>query len=392
MLTKNITLRTLPVKRSDGQSAVAGAAYRAGERLTDSRLDKTNDYTGRSPDVWHKEILAPDGAPDWVFERERLWNEAEAAERRKDGRPARDVTLGLPWFMNREEHEEAARSFVRREFVDQGHVVDLCFHKYGKRVDGISEDSRATLRRWAERDVPFLEAAECEGLHEPHVKIERDGRERVVGYKIFQPHAHAYITPRAIEEDGFAAKRNRQFDRAEQTKEWRYDWPAHLNARLEAEGYDFRVSAMAEQSDENLSIRPQDMPLTSYHIELEGTPSPVREEREFNAVHNDAVRVAENTAALEEAGVIETQPERFARVRAWFQSMRQSFSEWREHLEERAHSWFQRSEEPDEPEPEPPPDVSPDPNNTIKTAEQELGYDDPFSHEPDHASGHEPER
>lgn len=389
MLTKNITLRTLPVKRSDRQSAVAGAAYRAGERLTDSRLGRTTDYSGRSCDVWHKEILAPQGAPDWAFDRERLWNEAEAAERRKDGRPARDVTLGLPWYMTKEEHEQAARSFVQREFVDQGHVVDLCFHKYGKRVTDISEEGRETLRRWAERDVPFLERSECDELHTPHVKIERDSRDRVTGYKIFQPHAHALVTPRAIEEEGFAAKRNRQFDRAEQTKEWRYEWPAHLNETLEREGYDFRVSAMAEESDEELPIRPQDMPLTSYHIEIEGGESPVREEREFNEVHNSAVRSAAHAAKLEEEGRIEPQPERFARVRAWFQSVRESFSEWKEHVREQARGWFQREDQPEEAD-SPVPEANPPPGVTgSEWASNTVGQDERYEQE--QQRGNEPD-
>lgn len=354
MQMRNITLRTLPVKRSQGQSAVAGAAYRAGERLLDSRLGKSADYTGREPDVWHKEILAPTGAPDWALNREQLWNEAEAAERRKDGRPARDVTLGLPWSMTREEHEEAARSFVQSEFVDKGHVVDLCFHKYGKRVEPISDEGRATLKRWAARDVPFLEADLCEDYHDPHVKVERNGAGDVIGYKIFQPHAHAFVTPREIGEDGFAAKRNREFDRSDQTMNWRYDWPKHLNDRLEAEGYDFRVSATAIEGDETLPLKREDIPLSSYHIELEGTPSHVRDQREYNQVHNEAVRSAASTMQAEAQGAIESQPERFERVRGWFQSMRESFSEWRGTIEEHARSWFQREAEPDEPEPPPP--------------------------------------
>ena len=328
MHIRNVTLRTLPVKRSQGQSAVAGAAYRAGERLQDSRQSKHIDYSARSVDVWRTEILAPKGAPDWALNRERLWNEAEAAERRKDGRPARDVTLGLPWMMTREEHEQIARSFAQKEFVSKGHVVDLCFHKYGKRVTDLSEEGRATLRRWAETNVPFLERTEADQTHQPHVKVERNQDGDVLGYKIFQPHAHAYITPRAITEDGFDAKRNRTFDRSEQAMEWRYDWPKHVNSRLARAGYDFRVSATAIEGDEDLPLKPEDMPLASYHIEQRDEPSVVREERDFNRVQNEAVRNAAATAKLENSGRIEPPPERFARVRSWWHSMRHSFSQW----------------------------------------------------------------
>lgn len=375
MQLRNITVRTLPVKRSRGQSAVAGAAYRAGEKLTDTRLGKTTDYSARLPDVWHKEILAPEGAPDWALNRAILWNEAEAAERRKDGRPARDVTLGLPWTMSREEHEEAARSFVQRAFVDKGHVVDLCFHTYGKRVTDTSEEGRITLRRWAARDVPFLERSECEHLHEPHVKIERDGSGDVVGYKIFQPHAHAYVTPRSITCEGFALKRNREFDRAEQTMNWRFDWPKHLNQRLEAEGYDFRVSATALEGDEDIPLKPEDVPLQSYHIELEGKESLLREERDFNRVHNEAVRDAAHTRQAEAEQRIEPQAARFARVKAWFQSLRASFSEWREHIEEHASRWLQHGEDVAEPDP-----TAPDP----ATEEQDRHEQQDLRDDPDH--------
>lgn len=347
---KNITLRTLPVKRSAGQSAVAGAAYGAGERLADRRKGKVADYSARASDVWHKEILAPDVAPKWAFQRELIWNAAEAAERRKDGRPARDVTLGLPWEMTRDEHEALARSFVQKEFVAKGHVVDLCFHKYGKRVTDTAIEGRSTLRRWAANDIPFLERGECEELHSPHIKIERDRDGGIVGYKIFQPHAHAYVTPRAITTEGFGSKRNREFDRNEQTMEWRYEWPKHVNANLEEAGYDFRVSATADEADAELPLKPDEMPLASYHIELDGKESVVREERDLNAVHNDAVRSAAHTKAAEEAGQIEPQAKRFERVQAWWRSMRERFQEFGANMKERAQSLFQRREEAEEPE------------------------------------------
>lgn len=47
------------------------------------RLGKTFDYT-RKEGVEHSGILAPEGAPDWVHNREALWNAVEAVERRQD--------------------------------------------------------------------------------------------------------------------------------------------------------------------------------------------------------------------------------------------------------------------------------------------------------------------
>ena len=53
------------VSREKGQSAVAYAAYRAGDHLYDERLGVTWNYT-RKDGVTHTEILAPEGAPTWI--------------------------------------------------------------------------------------------------------------------------------------------------------------------------------------------------------------------------------------------------------------------------------------------------------------------------------------
>ena len=124
------------VKRSQGQSAVAAAAYRAGENLHDERLDVTHQYD-RKQDVLNSEILAPEDSPEWVYDREKLWNKMEAAERRKDAQPAREVVLSLPRELSDSEGWKLARKFVNDEFVSNGMVADMNFHK-PKASDGKS--------------------------------------------------------------------------------------------------------------------------------------------------------------------------------------------------------------------------------------------------------------
>jgi hypothetical protein len=58
---------------AQGRSAVACAAYRSGERLMDERYDKIQDYS-RKDDIVHEEILLPENAPEWMADREKLWN------------------------------------------------------------------------------------------------------------------------------------------------------------------------------------------------------------------------------------------------------------------------------------------------------------------------------
>ena len=83
------------ISRNGGKSVLASAAYRAGDRLTDERLGKSFDYT-KKQGVDSTIILAPDNAPDWVANREKLWNEVEAAEKRKDAQLAREFNIALP--------------------------------------------------------------------------------------------------------------------------------------------------------------------------------------------------------------------------------------------------------------------------------------------------------
>ena len=50
------------VKRSAGQSAIASAAYRAGEKLYSDYYGEVSDYT-RKGGVIHTDIMLPDHAP-----------------------------------------------------------------------------------------------------------------------------------------------------------------------------------------------------------------------------------------------------------------------------------------------------------------------------------------
>ena len=64
-------LRVKFVKRSEGRSSVAAAAYRSGEKLTDEREGKTHDYT-RKQDIEHSEIILADQMPDQLAPRGAL--------------------------------------------------------------------------------------------------------------------------------------------------------------------------------------------------------------------------------------------------------------------------------------------------------------------------------
>lgn len=82
------------ISRGKGKSAVAAAAYRAGEKIQNEYDGIIHDYT-RKGGVMHTEILLPDNAPGEYADRSVLWNSVEKAERYKTAQLAREIELAL---------------------------------------------------------------------------------------------------------------------------------------------------------------------------------------------------------------------------------------------------------------------------------------------------------
>lgn len=114
------------ISRSDGRSAVAAAAYRAGSSLHDPRLDRVFDFTHKSG-IDHSEISLPEHAPEWMADRAKLWASVELGEKRKDSQVAREFNIALPKELPRDEKIALARRWVQ-ELVDLGMVVDWNAH------------------------------------------------------------------------------------------------------------------------------------------------------------------------------------------------------------------------------------------------------------------------
>jgi ATP-dependent exoDNAse (exonuclease V) alpha subunit len=115
------------IGRFGGRSAIASAAYRAGERLHDDKLDRDHDYTQKAG-VVHREIILPDGAPARWLDRGTLWNAVEAGEKRKDAQLARDIEISLPRELGKAEAIKLAQDFMREQFASRGMVADLNVH------------------------------------------------------------------------------------------------------------------------------------------------------------------------------------------------------------------------------------------------------------------------
>ena len=61
------------ISRGKGKSAIAAAAYRSGEKITNEYDGEVHDYT-RKGGVVHTEILLPENAPAEYSDRAILWN------------------------------------------------------------------------------------------------------------------------------------------------------------------------------------------------------------------------------------------------------------------------------------------------------------------------------
>ena len=83
------------VSRGKGKSAVAAAAYRSGEKLTNEWDGMTHDYT-RKGGVVHTEIMLPPHAPPSFSDRSTLWNSVELYEKAGNAQLAREIDAALP--------------------------------------------------------------------------------------------------------------------------------------------------------------------------------------------------------------------------------------------------------------------------------------------------------
>ena len=124
------------IKRSAGQSAIAAAAYRSGEKLYSDYYGEYSDYT-RKEGVIYSEIILPPHAPPEYQDRATLWNAVEHAERHKKAQLAYSFDISLQNELTMEENIELAREFVQQHFVGKGTIADLAVHQPDKGDGGI---------------------------------------------------------------------------------------------------------------------------------------------------------------------------------------------------------------------------------------------------------------
>ena len=170
-----------PIRRGEGRSAVAAAAYRSGWKLRDERTGKTHDYSRRRG-------VAEVGVVGWSVDRSELWNVAERSERHPRAVVAREITVALPY-----ELPPAARRKLVTDFSEFLH------QRHGLAID------------WA--------------LHEPPPRSPLNF------------HAHLLLTTRRVGADGRSlGAKTRELDvqdtGGEHIQEWRRTWATFVNTEL----------------------------------------------------------------------------------------------------------------------------------------------------------------
>lgn len=115
------------ISRSRNESSLAASAYNTASRFTDRAKNKVFNYQ-RKKGVIFSEILAPPNVPDWVKNREELWNTVEQAEKRRDAQVARAIIVALPKNLSLLQQKTLLREFLQKIFVDEGMIVDFSIH------------------------------------------------------------------------------------------------------------------------------------------------------------------------------------------------------------------------------------------------------------------------
>ncbi|ENE8801513.1 MobA/MobL family protein, partial [Salmonella enterica subsp. enterica serovar Chester] len=176
------------VKRSEGMTSVAKAAYHARTRITDDRIGQIFDFSHRT-DLHGHIILAPVSAPAHIVESSSaLWNEVERVERQNNGQTARYFDVAIPVELNNDDKKKLVAEYCQKNFVDQGMIADIVFH-------------------------------------------DLDGK---------NPHAHVMLTLKTITAAGFG-KKDRSWNDKKMMLQWRESWATMSNSYLEAAGSEERI-------------------------------------------------------------------------------------------------------------------------------------------------------
>lgn len=211
---------TKHISRSKKDNVVSAAAYRSGEKLTDTNKfnpdAKTHDYT-RKQGVMAKGIILPSSLIEQNFTigRQQLWSSVEQHETttrsvkgsrlKQTARLAREWLLALPTELSDEENEQLTAEFTQRLADDLGVIGDYCIHK-------------PTVGNYKPK-ADYIESYDLD--------TEELEKTRVYDLKATEPdsrniHAHIMFTTRKVELDNGSLVFGKKAD-SERSEKWRQE-------------------------------------------------------------------------------------------------------------------------------------------------------------------------
>ena len=208
------------IKRSEGRTAVASAAYRAGEKLHNRWDGETHDYTKKGGVVL-KEIIPPEYAPVRFSDRSTLWNEVEQVEKRYDAQLAYSFDMALQNEFSMEENIALAREFVRKYFVSDGMIADLAIHQPDKEEGGIPNPHFHVL-------VPIR-------------PLNADGTWGAKQHRVYHLDENGNRIKNEKGQWEFDSVATTNWGNPETLDKWREAWADMVNAKFEEKGLDCRI-------------------------------------------------------------------------------------------------------------------------------------------------------
>ena len=232
-----------PLTRGKTAGAVARAAYIGRCRFHDARVGMTFSYG-------HLGGLLAEGAVNWVTGTEKLWNEIEAAETRKNSRVAREIKVALPAELPFDEMRRLVHGYCCNLKDRYGLVAQWAIHapRFHNKDDGLQIE-----RQYREGQLG----------HDDYFKILADPSRTNRNF-----HAHILKTTRVKDDltGGFKDK-IRCLDNIKsgplEFQEMRAEWELRANSSLQRVGSTARVDlrsyreiAAAGDAPEGLTSQP----------------------------------------------------------------------------------------------------------------------------------------
>ena len=172
------------IGRTSGGSAVAAAAYRATEKITDRTTGERHDYTKKEKALY-SEILTVKKAPKWAHVRAELWNQVEEKENRKNSQFCRSFDIALMKEFDLETNKKLIRLWIYKNYVSRGLAADVAIHGPHKNNNNTHAHVLVTTRKltkkgWGEKDreandKEFLQRVRTSWAEIVNAEFERRG-------------------------------------------------------------------------------------------------------------------------------------------------------------------------------------------------------------------------